>query len=83
MSQIVTVKLQRPIMSNSSMQEVMSYVIDEDGNQVSNSWVDEMPQEDIDLIFGDNYKVYYFGKYQEGKPVEIFLKSPAREDEWV
>lgn len=83
MSQIVTVKLQRPIMSNSSMQDVMSYIVDEDDNQTSNPIVEPMPQEDIDLIFGDNYKVYYLGLYEFGKPVEIMLKEPVRKEEWV
>lgn len=81
--EIVTVKLQRPIMSNGSMQAVMTYIVDEDDEQLSNTVVNEMPLEDIKLIFGENYKVYYLGSYTHGKPVEISLQLPTRQEEWV
>jgi hypothetical protein len=83
MSQIVTLKMQRPIMSNSSMQEVMSYVVDDDDVQKSNPVMQEMPLEDIELFFGDNYKVYYKAIYNYGQPASVMLDQPVRTDEWV
>lgn len=80
---IVTVKLQRPLAGNDSMQSVLSYIVDEDGEQVSDLFIEEMPLEDIDLLFGEYYKVYYLGKYGEGKPIELFSQEPTRQDEWV
>jgi len=84
--QIVTVKLQRPIMSNDSMQAVMSYIVDENDEndeQTSNPVVEEMPLEDIKLLFGDHYKVYYLGLYRKGKPVELYSQEPTRQEDWV
>ena len=82
-SEIVTVKLQRPIMSNDSMQAVMSYIVDSDDNQLSNPVVEEMPLEDIKLLFGEHYKVYYLGLYRKDKPVELYTQEPVRQEDWV
>lgn len=83
MKKIVTVKLQRPLATNGSYAEVMSYIVDEDGEQTSNPIAEEMPQEDIDLLFGKHYKVYYLGIYRKGKPIELLAQEPTRKDEWV
>jgi len=83
MGEIVTLKLQRPLMTSGSYAEVMSYIVDEDDEQTSNPFVEQMSQEDIELLFGDHYKVYYLGEYTKGRPVEIYAKNPTRQDEWV
>ncbi len=77
----VTVKVQRPIFTNGSMTEVMSYIVDENDERLSNPFTSEMPQDAIDQIFGGCYKVYYKAKYIKGQPVK--LTKPTRKDEWV
>jgi hypothetical protein len=79
--EIVTVKVQRPLFTNGSMQEVMSYIVDDDDNKLSNAYVTMMNDKKIAKIFGELYKVYYLAEYTEGKPVKLI--QPTREDEWV
>lgn len=79
---IVTVKVQRPLYSSSgNLQEVMSYIVDDDDNRLSNPYVTMMNDKKIAKIFGELYKVYYLGEYIEGHPVK--LTQPTREDEWA
>lgn len=75
----VTVKVQRPLYSNGSMTEVMSYIVDEDDEQISNPFISEMPKRDIQAIFGEYHKVYYLAKHKKGKPVKLF--APTKQDE--
>lgn len=77
----VTVKVQRPLYSNYSMTEVMSYIVDENDEQISNDWITEMPPEHIEALFGNYHKVYYLAKHKKGKPVKLF--APTRQDDWV
>lgn len=79
-AQIVTVKVQRPIVSTGSMTEVLSYIVDENDEQLSNDAVTEMPPHHIEQIFKGHHKVYYLAKHKKGKPVKLF--APTREDEW-
>lgn len=78
---IVTVKMQRPLFSNGNMAEVMTYIVGDDDEQLSNADLSVMPPEYIDEIFGGCYKVYYLGWYEKGKPVRLF--QPTRQEEWV
>ena len=80
-AKIVTVKVQRPIFSTGSMTEVLSYIVDENDEQISNPFMSEMPPEHIEQIFKGHHKVYYLAKHKNGKPVKLF--APTREDEWV
>lgn len=80
-ARIVTVKVQRPLFSNGSMTEVLSYIVDEYDEQISDPAVTEMPPEHIEQVFGNYHKVYYLAKHKKGKPVKLF--APTREDEWV
>ena len=77
----VVVKLQRPIFTTGEYNEILSYVVDESGEQTSNSFVKNMSKEDIKTLFGEYHKVYYLGDYTEGRPVTII--EPTWEDEWV
>lgn len=77
----VMVKIQRPMFPNGNPAEVMSYIVDEDDEQISNPHITVMTPDEMEQLFGDHYKVYYLGKYQKGKPVKIV--KPTRQDEWV
>lgn len=77
----VVVKVQRPLFSTGSMTEVLSYIVDENDEQISNDYVTEMPLQHIEQIFKGHHKVYYLAKHKKGKPVKLF--APTREDEWV
>ena len=77
----VTVKVQRPIFTSGDTTEIMSYIVDEDDNQLSNADISVMPQEHIDQLFGEHYKVYYLAKYRKGKKVQLY--KPTRQDDWV
>lgn len=77
----VIVKLQRPIVSNGSMYDVMSYIVDENGEQDSNPAIDSFNEEEIKELFGDHYKIYYLGHYTKGK--KLHLIKPIWEEEWV
>ena len=46
----VTVKVQRPLFSTGSMTEVLSYIVDENDEQISNDYVTEMPPQHIEQI---------------------------------
>ena len=80
MSEIVTVKVQRPIFTTGSYTEVMSYIVDDDDERISPPAVTRMKKRPIKRLFGDHHKVYYLAEYEEGKPVR--LTEPTREDEW-
>ncbi len=77
----VTVKIQRPLVTNGNPAEVMSYIVDDEDEQLSNPAIVVMSPDEIEQIFGDHYKVYYRGKYRHGHPVKI--TKPTRKDEWV
>jgi hypothetical protein len=81
MSEIVTIKLQRPLATNGSRSDVLSYIVDEDDEQISNPSITPTKKCDIKKLFGDYYKVYYLAEYRDGQPV--LIKEPTREDEWV
>lgn len=80
---LVTLKLQRPLSTNGSDQEIMSYIVDDDDEKLSNPFIQPMRKRDIKKLFGDHYKVYYLGEYTEGKPVNLLVNHPVRKDEWV
>lgn len=78
----VIVKFQRPLFSSTgSRREVMSYIVGEDDEQLSNPYTTRMKERDIKKLFGEYYKVYYLCWHTNGKPVEII--EPIKEDEWV
>lgn len=77
----VVLKLQRPIATNGSKQEIMSYIVDEGGDRASNPFMQQMKKKDIKKLFGDHYKVYYLCEFVVGQPV--LIKEPIWEDEWV
>lgn len=75
----VIVKLQRPIAGDDV--GILSYLVDEDGEQMSNPQITEMPHDQVETLFGDHFKIYYTGRHRNGKPVE--LRDPTWQDEWV
>lgn len=81
-ARIVTVKVQRPIVSTGNMTEVLSYIVDEDDEALSNPAVTVMEPKAIFALFGEGkyHKVYYLAIHKKGKPVK--LTEPTRQDEW-
>lgn len=79
--EIVTVKVQRPFVTNGNKYEIMSYIVDENDEQISNPYVSLMSRKDTKKLFGKHYKVYYFAQYKKGEPVRLL--TPTRQEDWV
>lgn len=79
----VVVKMQRPISTNGSYDEVLSYIVDEDLEQISNDLITPMAKDVIEELFGVHYKVFYLGSLIEGQPVNLaYPLVPMYKDEW-
>jgi hypothetical protein len=79
--EIVTVKVQRPFVTNGNKYEVLSYIVDENDEQISNPYVSLMKRKETKKLFGKHYKVYYLAYHQDGQPVKLF--APTRQEDWV
>lgn len=77
----VILKIQRPVFTTGNKCEVMSYIVDEDGDQISNPFIEVMKKKDVKKLFGDYYKVYYLAEHVDGQ--KTVIKEPIWEDEWV
>lgn len=80
-SEIVTVKMQRPIATNGSYSDVLSYIVDEDDEQASNPVVESLGQSEVEHLFGEHYKIYYTAEYRKNRKLQ--LVSPTRQEDWV
>ena len=79
----VIVKIQRPLYTNGSYDEVLSYIVDDNLEQISNEAITEMDKDTIDEIFGSHYKVYYLGSHRDGGKVTLaYPLTPMYKDEW-
>lgn len=77
----VIVKLQRPVVTNGNAYDVMSYIVDETDEQVSNPVIESMKKKKVKKLFGDYYKIYYIAEYREGE--KVVLIEPTWEEAWV
>ena len=77
----VVVKLQRPITTNGSYTNILSYVVDKNDRADSNAVEEELTQEQVDQLFDGYYKVYYTARYTKGKKLELL--EPTRAEDWV
>lgn len=81
-TQLVTVKLQRPLFSSDGSCEILSYIVDDDDEQTSNSLMEQMSKKMMKKLGLDGHaKVYWLAEYKPGK--KLNLLKPTREDEWV
>ena len=79
----VVVKIQRPLYTNGSYDEVLSYIVDDNLEQISNDIIAPMDKETIDEMFGSYYKVYYLGSHKDGEMVTLAYPLIAMyKDEW-
>lgn len=78
---IVVVKLQRPVTTNGSGNNILSYIVDEDGEQASNPIQEEMSDRDIKELFDGHYKVFWRAEYRKGKKLKLL--APVRVEDWV
>ena len=79
----VIVKMQRPIYTNGSTNEILSYLVDDNLEQISNDLIAPMDSDLIDELFGTNHKVYYLGSHVEGQLVNLaYPLIPMHKDEW-
>ena len=79
----VIVKMQRPLYTNSSYDEVLSYIVDDDLEQISNEVITEMDKETIGELFESYYKVYYLGSHIDGEMVTLaYPLIPMYKEEW-
>lgn len=80
--QLVTVKLQRPLFSSDGSCEILSYIVDDDDEQTSNSLMEQMSKKQMKQLGLDGHaKVYWLAEYTPGKKLNLI--EPTREDEWV
>ena len=79
----VVVKMQRPISTNGSMNDILSYLVDDNLEQISNDIIMPMDDDLINELFGVYYKVYYLASHTDGQPVNLaYPLIPMYKDEW-
>lgn len=79
----VIVKMQRPLYTNGPYDEVLSYIVDDNLEQISNEVISEMDKDTIGELFGEYYKVYYLGSHRDGEMVNLaYPLIPMYKEEW-
>lgn len=79
----VIVKMQRPISTNGSTNDILSYIVDDNLEQISNDVISLAEDDLIEELFGVYYKVYYLGSFTKGQPVNLaYPFVPMYKDEW-
>lgn len=79
-------KLQRPLFTNRSYNDVLAYEVDDDGGEVDNGThaIIPMPKKAIKTLFHDDKfaKVYYVGEVKDEK-LDVSVNLPVLKHLWV
>lgn len=75
------VKLQRPLFTTDDINEVMSYLVNENDEQISEPVFTKMPMDQQQTVFAGNHaKAYYLAEYDDGISTLI---EPIWLNDWV